>query len=93
MPQASSLARPSVGSMCMSKSLVEMASEIVAAQARQAPMSHEEISAGVKKVFAMLQQLQALEAGMSGTSESEGTGKLIATGFHPAQSRDLPGVS
>ena len=48
----------------MSKSLVEMASEIVAAQARQAPMSHEEISAGVKKVFAMLQQLQGLEAGM-----------------------------
>ena len=48
----------------MSKSLVEMASEIVAAQARQAPMSHEDISAGVKKVFAILQQLQALEAGM-----------------------------
>ena len=60
----------------MSKSLVEMASEIVAAQARQAPMSHEEISAGVKKVFAMLQQLQGLEAGMPGTSEGEGTGKL-----------------
>jgi hypothetical protein len=32
----------------MSKSLVEMASEIVAAQARQAPMSPEDISAGVK---------------------------------------------
>src|SRR6266481_3411593 len=57
---------PLLGSMCMSKSLVEMASEIVAAQARQAPMSHEEISAGVKKVFAMLQQLQGLEAGMPG---------------------------
>ena len=61
----------------MSKSLVEMASEIVAAQARQAPMSHEEISAGVKKVFAMLQQLQGLEAGMPGTSsEGEGIWKL-----------------
>ena len=60
----------------MSKSLVEMASEIIAAQARQAPMSHEEISAGVKKVFAMLQQLQGLEAGMPGTSDGEGTGKL-----------------
>jgi len=59
----------------MSKSLVEMASEIVAAQARQAPMSHEEISAGVKKVFAMLQQLQGLETG-TGTSAGERTGKL-----------------
>jgi predicted transcriptional regulator len=39
-------------------------------------MSHEEISAGVKKVFAMLQQLQGLEAGMPGTSEGEGIGKL-----------------
>jgi len=52
----------------MSKSLVEMASEIVAAQARQAPMSPEDISSGVKKVFAILQQLQALEAGMPGAS-------------------------
>jgi predicted transcriptional regulator len=60
----------------MSKSLVEMASEIVAAQARQAPMSPEDISAGVKKVFTILQQLQALEAGMLGASESEGTSKL-----------------
>src|SRR5262252_10356581 len=63
-------------SMCMSKSLVEMASEIVAAQARQAPMSPEDISTGVKKVFAILQQLQALEVGMSGPSENEGMGKL-----------------
>ena len=60
----------------MSKSLVEMASEIVAAQARQAPMSPEDISAGVKKVFAILQQLQALEAGMPGASDGEGLGKL-----------------
>jgi predicted transcriptional regulator len=60
----------------MSKSLVEMASEIVAAQARQAPMSPEDISAGVKRVFAILQQLQALEAGLPGASESEGPGKL-----------------
>lgn len=56
----------------MSKSLVEMASEIVAAQARHAPMSPEEISEGVKKVFMMLQQLQTLEAGMPGHSDSEG---------------------
>jgi predicted transcriptional regulator len=60
----------------MTKSLVEMASEIVAAQARQAPMSHEDISAGVKKVFAILQQLQALEAGMLGAREGEAAGKL-----------------
>lgn len=56
----------------MSKSLVEMASEIVAAQARHAPMSPEEISEGVKKVFMILQQLQTLEAGMPGHSDSEG---------------------
>jgi len=60
----------------MSKSLVEMASEIVTAQVRQAPMSPEEIAVGVKKVFTILQQLQILEAGMLGTREGEGTGKL-----------------
>ena len=60
----------------MSKSLVEMASEIVAAQARQGPMSPDEISSGVKKVFAMLQQLQVLEAGMPSISESEGSSKF-----------------
>ena len=60
----------------MSKSLVEMASEIVAAQARQVPMSSEELSVGVKKVFIMLQQLEVLEAGLPGTSDGEGTGKL-----------------
>ena len=61
----------------MSKSLVEMASEIIVAQVRQAPMSPEEISEGVKKVFVILQQLQGLEAGMLGPSgEGEGIGKL-----------------
>ena len=61
----------------MSKSLVEMASEIIAAQVRQAPMSPEETSEGIKKVFVILQQLQVLEAGMPGTSgEDEGIGKL-----------------
>ena len=60
----------------MSKSLVEMASEIIAAQARHALMSSEEISEGVKKVFVILQQLQALEAGMVGTSDGDGVGKL-----------------
>lgn len=60
----------------MSKSLVEMASEIIAAQARHAPMSHEEISAGVKKIFVILQQLQVLEASMPGANEGEAIGKL-----------------
>ena len=61
----------------MSKSLVEMASEIIAGQVRHAPMSPEEISEGVKKVFVILQQLQGLEAGMPGTSsEGEGIWKL-----------------
>ena len=62
----------------MSKSLVEMASEIIAAQARHAPMSPEEISAGVKKIFVILQQLQVLEASMPGTNEGEAIGKLTA---------------
>lgn len=60
----------------MSKSLVEMASEIIAAQARHAPMSPEEISEGVKKIFVILQQLQVLEASMPGTNEGEAIGKL-----------------
>src|SRR5262249_11973552 len=63
-------------SLCMSKSLVEMASEIIAAQARHAPMSPEEISEGVKKVFVILQQLQVLESGMLSPNEGEGIGKL-----------------
>ena len=50
----------------MPKSLVEMASEIVAAQASHIPMSPEDISEGVRKVCEVLQNLQALEAGMSG---------------------------
>ena len=60
----------------MPKSLVEMASEIIAAQARHAPMSPEELSEGVKKVFVILQQLQVLESGMPSPSEGDGVGKL-----------------
>lgn len=56
----------------MPKSLVEMASEIVAAQASHTPMSPEEISEGVRRVFEVLQNLQAAEAGMGNGSESEG---------------------
>lgn len=56
----------------MTKSLVEMASEIVAAQASQAAMSPEDISDGVRKVFAVLQQLQALEVSASSPQDPEG---------------------
>lgn len=56
----------------MPKSLVEMASEIVAAQASHTPMSPEEISDGVRRVFEVLQSLQASEAGMGNSGEAEG---------------------
>jgi predicted transcriptional regulator len=55
----------------MPKSLVEMASEIVAAQASHIPMSPEDISDGVRKVFEVLQTLQSLEAGMTGGLDFE----------------------
>jgi predicted transcriptional regulator len=57
----------------MPKSLVEMASEIVAAQASHIPMSPEDISEGVRKVFEVLQNLQSLEAGMPGGIDIEAT--------------------
>jgi predicted transcriptional regulator len=57
----------------MPKSLVELASEIVAAQASHIPMSPEDISDGVRKVFEVLQTLQALEAGMAGGLDFEST--------------------
>jgi predicted transcriptional regulator len=49
----------------MPKSLVEMASEIVAAQASHTPMSPEDISDIVRRVFDILQSLQAIEAGQA----------------------------
>ena len=55
----------------MSKTLVEMASEIVAAQASQASMSSEEISAVVRKVFEILQGLQAIEVGLADNNDVE----------------------
>ncbi len=55
----------------MPKSLVEMASEIVAAQASHTPMSPEEISEGVQRIFEVLRGLQALEA--AGIAEGEDT--------------------
>lgn len=60
----------------MAKSLVEMASEIVAAQASHTPMSPEEISEGVRRVFEVLQRLQSLESGAPNGSEGEGLPRL-----------------
>jgi predicted transcriptional regulator len=50
----------------MPKSLVQMASEVIAAQASHTPMSVEELSEGVRKVFEVLQGLHVVE-----TSEIE----------------------
>jgi predicted transcriptional regulator len=49
----------------MPKSLVEMASEIVAAQASHTPMTPEDISDVVRRVFDILQSLQSIEAGQT----------------------------
>jgi predicted transcriptional regulator len=55
----------------MPKSLVEMASEIVAAQASRTEMSTEEISDVVCRVFESLKSLQAMEAGQAENSQDE----------------------
>lgn len=55
----------------MPKSLVEMASEIVAAQASHTPMSPEEISEVVRKVFDILKNLQAMEVGQGENAKAE----------------------
>ena len=60
----------------MAKSLVEMASEIVAAQASHTPMTPEEISEGVRRVFEVLQRLQSLESGTPNGNEGEGLPRL-----------------
>lgn len=57
----------------MPKSLVEMASEIITAQASHVTMSPEDISTGMRKVFEALQSLQGLEAAMLGHLETEVT--------------------
>jgi len=57
----------------MPKSLVEMASEIITAQASHTLMSSEDISEGIRKVFDVLQNLQAIEAGMANGNGGEGT--------------------
>lgn len=60
----------------MPKSLVEMASEIVAAQASHIAMSPEEISDGVRRIFEVLQGLQTQEAGMANGGDLEGLPRL-----------------
>jgi predicted transcriptional regulator len=67
----------------MPKSLVEMASEIVTAQAGHMPMSPEEISEGVKKIFAVLRDLQDLEAGMVDGGVAAGG---VSRKMHPQES-------
>ena len=59
----------------MPKSLVEMASEIVAAQASHTPMTPEEISDVVRRVFDILQNLQSIESGQA-AGASEGSEHL-----------------
>ncbi len=60
----------------MPKSLVEMASEIVTAQASHVPMTPDDISEGVRKVFEVLQSLQGLEAGKASHLSAEVTGQM-----------------
>ena len=60
----------------MPKSLVEMASEIVAAQASRTEMSTEEISDVVCRVFESLKSLQAMEAGQAENSQDEAPEKI-----------------
>ena len=47
----------------MAKSMVEMAAEIIAAQASQGRMTPEEITEGLQKTYGALQRIQAREEG------------------------------
>lgn len=60
----------------MPKTLVEMASEIVTAQASHAPMSPDDISTGVKKIFEALMALQGLEMSMGSSTNYESNTRL-----------------
>jgi predicted transcriptional regulator len=48
----------------MAKSLVEMAAEIIAAQASQSRMTPEEITEGLERTYGALQRIQAREEGV-----------------------------
>lgn len=53
----------------MSKSLTEMAAEIVAAQAGHVGMSHDEMGAALRKAFEALQCIKAIEEGATASVE------------------------
>jgi predicted transcriptional regulator len=53
----------------MSKSLTEMAAEIVAAQASHVGMSHDEVGAALRKAFEALQSIKAIEDGAAASVE------------------------
>jgi predicted transcriptional regulator len=53
----------------MSKSLTEMAAEIVAAQASHAGMSDDEMGAALRKAFEALQCIRAIEEGGAASGE------------------------
>lgn len=60
----------------MPKSIVEMASEIVAAQASYTPMAAEEVSTRVKRIVAVLQELHASEASATASGDAAGGARL-----------------
>lgn len=55
----------------MTKSLVEMAAEIIAAQASQSRMTPEEITEGLQKTYEALQRIQSREEGGPGIIEEK----------------------
>jgi len=74
----------------MSKSLIEMAWEIMAAHTKHTPMTPQEMSAAVHEIFKVLQTLQAAESSM-GVCDPQ---KLIDScrGWIPSSSYlDFPG--
>jgi predicted transcriptional regulator len=54
----------------MTKSLVEMAADIMAAQASQSRMTPEEITEGLQKTYAALRKIQGQEGGELEVAES-----------------------
>jgi predicted transcriptional regulator len=60
----------------MPKSIIEMASEIVAAQAGYAPMAADEISEGVKRIVEVLQELHTLEVSFTADGGAASVPKL-----------------
>ena len=61
----------------MPKTLAEMASEIVVAQASHTPMTSEEIANEMRRIFEVLQSLHALETDRANDDDVEGRPKLL----------------